>query len=265
MGTQQNEQMDVEERLTKRQRRELRRQEKAQARARHNGGRSAWTIVIIVVLVFGAGIWWMIAKGGTTSASGLDAMKKDASDPFLGSVNASVVVREFGDFQCPACKAAQPVVKEIVQKYGDSIKLEFNDFPLLTLHKNSLAAAEAAHCAEDQQKFWAYHDKLYDKQEGWSEVGTKEAAAAFKQYGADLGFDASTFDACVDADGKRSIVQDDINQGNAAKVTATPTFFVNDQKFTGVPSAEQLSSLIDDELKKAPAAGTNALTNSARP
>ncbi|MBI3956805.1 MAG: thioredoxin domain-containing protein [Candidatus Kerfeldbacteria bacterium] len=245
-----------EQRLTKRQRRELKRQQKEKARSSSATRKKVgiWFVWALVAFVVVGLVWAVIAAGGsnngTTKSGDLRPMKADTTDPYLGDQNSQVVVREFGDFQCPACKAVQPLVTDITKEYGNRIRLDFNDYPLVSIHKNALFAAEAAHCANDQGKFWAFHDKLYDRQSDWATLAKKDANDKFKQYAADLGLNADTFNACVDSEEKRDAVQEDINQGNAALVGATPTFFVNDQKFEGIPQKDELKKLIDGELAK---------------
>lgn len=253
-----------EERLTKRQRRELRKQERL--RQGQSGGKKSlvivwWGLALVVVVAL---VWWAIAAGssGGEKASGLDAMKQDTHNAFVGSPTASVVIREFSDFQCPACKAAQPVITDIIQTYGERIRFEYNHYPLVSIHKNALFAAEAAECANDQQQFWKLHDKFFDAQDEWKELDKKDAMAKFKGYAKDFGLNTGTFDVCVDAEAKRDTVQQDINQGNAADVAATPTFFINDEKIEGVPGIQAFKSAIDSALEKAGTAETNGNTNS---
>ena len=81
--------------------------------------------------------------------------------PQRGAAKAPVTIVEFSDFQCPYCKGALPVLKQVTEKYGDKVQFMFKDFPLNDIHPQAQAAAEAAHCAEEQGKFWEYHDALF--------------------------------------------------------------------------------------------------------
>lgn len=250
-----------EQQLTKRQRRELRRQEQEAARQAGVRRRSTarWVVWVIVIVVIGGGVWALASAGSSgNSSGGLDLMKQDTTDPYLGSATAAVVVREFSDFQCPACKAAQPLVAKLKEEFGDSIKFEYNDFPLIAIHENSLVAAEAGQCALDQEKFWAFHDRMFERQGEWEDLSNNDAKERFKAYAGDLGMDAARFASCLDSRQMKDRVQQDINQGNAAKVSATPTFFVNDEQITGVPDFEDLKALIEREKAGAGAANTDA-------
>src|SRR6185436_7834088 len=82
-----------------------------------------------------------------------------------GSPQAQVKVEEFGDFECPACGGAHPLIKGLQEKYGDRVLWTFYEYPLVSIHPYAFNAALAAECANDQGKFWEYHDKLYENQE----------------------------------------------------------------------------------------------------
>ena len=113
-------------------------------------------------------IWWWLGWGVLviTAIVGLLQLSGSKTDylgpaettrPALGQSSASVVLEEFSDFQCPACKAAQPTVDEILATFGDRILFKYKHFPLVTIHTQAFRAALAAECANDQGKFWAYH------------------------------------------------------------------------------------------------------------
>ncbi|MEK7125324.1 MAG: DsbA family protein, partial [Patescibacteria group bacterium] len=85
----------------------------------------------------------------------------DSPRPIKGDPKSSIVLEEFSDFQCPACGAAQPTVSQILKTYGDKIAFSYRHFPLLSIHANAFSAALASECANDQGKFWEYHDLLF--------------------------------------------------------------------------------------------------------
>lgn len=143
--------------------------------------------------------------------------------PVEGNANAKVVVQEFSDFQCPACGAAYPFVKQLMSQYGKDVRFEFKHFPLTKIHINAYPAALASECANDQGKFWPYHDKLFENQE---QLGSSN----LKQYASDLALDMTKFNACLDTRAKKSVVDADLQEGNSRQVPGTPTFFVNGQQ-----------------------------------
>lgn len=140
--------------------------------------------------------------------------------PVKGKSGAAVVVQEFSDFQCPACAATAPFLNDLVERYASDIELAFKHFPLTQIHANAYNAALASECANDQGKFWEYHDVLFANQ---SALGVSD----LKQYAADLGMQAETFAACLDTRAEKSIVDADVAEANQKQVPGTPTFFVN--------------------------------------
>lgn len=92
------------------------------------------------------------------------------SAPTKGSANAQVTIVEFSDFQCPFCKRVVPTLQQISQTYKDKVKLVYKHLPLTAIHPNAQKAAEAAECANEQGKFWQYHDTLFENQAAWSNL-----------------------------------------------------------------------------------------------
>jgi protein-disulfide isomerase len=167
---------------------------------------------------------------------------KVASDnhPWTGGKDAAVTVVEFSDFQCPYCRAAEAGVKEVRAKYGDRVKIVHEDFPL-GFHEHAMDAARAARCAGAQDKFWQYHDALFEDQ-------SKLAVADLKAKAAKLGLDSKKFAACFDQQEPDAAIKADQAQGQALGVSGTPTFFINGRELTGAQPAEKFDALIDEEL-----------------
>ncbi len=177
------------------------------------------------------------APTGTVEVSADD----DASK---GSDNAPVVMIEFSDFECPFCtRFWRDTLPQIEKEYIDTGKVKFvyRDYPL-GFHQNAQKAAEAAECADDQGKFWEYHDKLF-------ETGAL-SVTSLKQHVVDLGLDTEKFDDCLDSGKYTSEVQKDFQDGQAAGVTGTPAFFINGQKITGAQPFSAFKQVIDTELSK---------------
>lgn len=168
-----------------------------------------------------------------------------SSSHSIGSESASVTLVEFGDYQCPACGAAYPIVKQINQEYQGKLRFIFRNFPLVTIHKNAMIAAEAAEAAGGQGKFWEMHDVLFERQGEWAD--SDNPMEYFEKYAKDLGLDVDKFKKEIE-DGKyRELVVSDQNDGNTLGVNATPTFFVNNQKID-IPSYENIKSKIESQL-----------------
>jgi protein-disulfide isomerase/rhodanese-related sulfurtransferase len=169
-----------------------------------------------------------------------------------GDLNSPVTVVEFGDFECPSCGASQPTVEQMLEHYGNRVRFVFRQFPLTEIHPYAETAAEASECAAEQGKFWEAERKFYQNQDDLTEP-------ALVRYVGDIGLDTSRFQQClIDGAAKARVVRD-LEDGRAAGVQGTPTFFVGHQKFFGPPTLGQLDPMIDKELAASstprPAAG----------
>ncbi len=164
-----------------------------------------------------------------------------AERPVLGNPEASIVVEEFSDFQCPACRSAAPVVKGIVNKYKDQIKFVYRHFPLLSIHPRAYDAALASECANDQGKFWEYHDILFANQPNFK----KDQLVG---YARDLGLDVNEFSACLQSRARKEIVDADLGKAKELGLNSTPTFFVNGKAVRNWSTG--LEAAIIEELNK---------------
>ena len=167
----------------------------------------------------------------------------DATGPSKGPANAPVTIVEFSDFECPFCSKAEPTVKALLAKYPDKIRLVYRDFPL-PMHPRAPKAAEAAHCAGDQGKYWEMHEKLFG-QNTKLEVSDLKAAARELQ-----GVDGAKFDRCLDSGEKASLVEKNKKAGEDAGVSGTPAFFINGRPLSGAQPLEAFTAIVDQELKK---------------
>ncbi|PIR54097.1 disulfide bond formation protein DsbA [Candidatus Peregrinibacteria bacterium CG10_big_fil_rev_8_21_14_0_10_42_8] len=146
-----------------------------------------------------------------------------------GSPNATVLVEEYADLQCPACAAAHAqVTTPLLEIYSDKIRFEFHHFPLRSIHRFALDAAEMSECAADQGKFWEFIDVAYKNQ---SELGFE----ALVDWAEVVGLDVDVAERCWKSHSKRDIVLNDYKEGRDRDVAGTPTFFVNGERVqTGV-------------------------------
>lgn len=186
------------------------------------------TIAILASIIFAA------CGVDTTGLSALSSRKP------LGPDNAPVLVQEYADLQCPACKQANTLItKPMLQKYGSRIRLEFKHFPL-TQHEYAMEAGQALECAADQGKFWQFLDLAYERQDSLS-------SAALREWATVLGLDTSLFDRCVSSEIKKDIVLSDFRAGEAIGIDQTPTYFVNGVKVAD-PSLAGVSAAIEAAL-----------------
>ncbi|MBT3408068.1 thioredoxin domain-containing protein [Candidatus Woesearchaeota archaeon] len=161
--------------------------------------------------------------------------------PVLGDENAPITILEFSDFECPFCsKAYNEVVKDIKTNLIETgkAKLAFGDFPLVQIHPNAFKASEAAQCARDQNKFWEFHDVLFE---------TKRLSINdLKQHAVDLGLDTELFNTCLSSSEKAKYVNDGMTNGAKLGVSGTPAFFVNGVLISGAVPYEVFENLITE-------------------
>ena len=179
-----------------------------------------------------------------------------SDDPVKGDPNARVTIVEFSDFQCPFCaRFFEQTLPQIQQEYIDSgkVKLVFRDFPLESIHANARAAAIAAGCANDQNMFWQYHDKLFEGQTQWAHLSAIDAENTFAQYSSELGLNSENFNSCLSSKTHLNEINEDFQNGANYGVTGTPAFFIGNDKngYVTVIGAKPYSSfqqVIDKEL-----------------
>lgn len=164
-----------------------------------------------------------------------------------GPKDAKLQVVEFSDFQCPACRVAEPPLRQIFAVYGDKLHFIFKHYPL-RMHEWAKTAAAAAECAGRQGKFWPYHDRLYDKQDEWTNPKADEFLTG---YAKELGLDVPAWQACRQDPSATAAYEKDMKDGDDAWVSATPTFFINGRRFVGAKQLAELGTIhMDRELKK---------------
>jgi len=165
----------------------------------------------------------------------------EATGPSKGKEGAPVTIVEFSDFECPFCVRAEPTVKQVLDTYGDKVRLVYRDFPL-PMHPKAPKAAEAAHCAGDQGKYWPMHEKLFA-------ANGKLDVADLKKYAGELGLDSAKFEKCLDSGEKAKVVDANRKAGEDAGVTGTPAFFINGRPISGAQPFDAFKTVIDQELQ----------------
>jgi len=164
-----------------------------------------------------------------------------------GNPDAELVVREFADYQCPACKAFYPTVKRLIDKYVKSgrVRFVFFDFPL-DMHKHAVTAAEAARCAGLQDAYWPMHDALFENQDEWAKA--QQPVALFTRYAGELGIDGQRLADCVRDDRTREVVERNRELAGQLRIRSTPTLIVGDRGMRGVVSWAQVSQAVEQAL-----------------
>lgn len=139
----------------------------------------------------------------------------------IGNPNASIVIDEFSDFECPACANVFPELETVAENNKDIVQLNFYHFPL-SYHQYAFLAAEAAECANDQGKFWEYASTVYTNQNNLTEDNLKTFAS-------NLGLDTTKFNNCLDNGEKKAYIKADTYEGRKRKLSYTPSIYVNKQ------------------------------------
>lgn len=168
------------------------------------------------------------------------------SNAQVGSKDAKVRIVEYSDFQCPYCKLMYSSVKQMISQYGDQILFSYKHLPL-SFHPQANNAALASECANEQGKFWQYHDNLFVKQDEWSKT---EGVQKFKDYAVRMGLKAQQFNECLDSKKYQDKVDTDSAEARKFGINGTPGMFVNDQFIGGAVSFDELKNVIDGELAK---------------
>lgn len=229
--------------------------------------------ILVGALIIAASIY--VSNGGTIKGFGLKTPAKTPSaaatppsspqavagstvnvsaddDPFLGNANAPVTIIEFGDFQCPFCrKLWRDALPQIKAKYIDTGKAKFvyRDFPL-DIHPAAEPSAQAAACANEQGKFWQYHDKIFEEQDKQGESTIRYAVEDLKKWAREVGLNVNSFNTCLDSGKYKQEVDKDLQDGIAAGVTGTPGSFINGRQIKGALPFAQFEKIIEEELKK---------------
>ncbi|MFQ5573881.1 MAG: DsbA family protein [Nitrosopumilaceae archaeon] len=177
-------------------------------------------------------------------------------DPFKGNPDAPVTVVEFSDFQCPFCsRFFTQTLPALQENYIDTgkIKLVYKDLPLDNLHPNARPAHIAAECADEQGKFWEYHDVLFEKQSEWNRLSSADLSSQLNQYATSMGLESASFDSCLSSQSMADEVNADFLQATQYGATGTPTFFIGNEKdgfikLVGAQPYAAFQAAIDNQL-----------------
>lgn len=220
----------------------------------------AFYLIIGAIAVVGIGALTYVT---TRTKEGLNASPIDSTLPpvqsagyVIGSATAPLEVTEFGDYECPACGRFATITEPDIRKNfveTGKIRWRFIDFPL-SMHKNTWQAARAAACADEQGKFWPFHDLLYQDQDQWNGEATNNPDKLMKQFGKQVGADPGKFNECVDSKKYQAKIQAHYTLAMQRQVEQTPTFIVGDQQLAGAVTYDEMAKNINDALAKAPTA-----------
>jgi protein-disulfide isomerase len=175
------------------------------------------------------------------------------SDHVYGKADSPVTLIEYGDYQCPPCAQAYPIIKAVTEQYKNQIRFIFRNFPITSAHQNAKAAAATAEAAGLQGKYWEMHDKIYETQADWENLSIDERTGFFANYAKDLGLDITKFNTDVATKAITDKINYDSALGKKAGVDGTPMFYLNGTKIGSDVWSDntKLTDAINTELTKA--------------
>jgi Na+:H+ antiporter, NhaA family len=166
------------------------------------------------------------------------------TDHALGSSDAPVTLVEYGDYECPDCLNAFPIVQQLQERFGDRLRFVFRHFPRNSIHPHAGVAAQAAEAAALQGKFWEMHEALFKNQQRLGDID-------FGNLALKVGTELYGFESNITSDRVVRRVDADHRSGEASGVRGTPTFFINGKKYAGKPDLASLAAAIDGAIEQA--------------
>ena len=192
-------------------------------------------IAVIVIIVIGYAVYVNVFSAPDYPATYIPK-------PYDGNDTSKVLITTYSDFECPACGYAEPIMRTLRSEYQDEVAFRFVHFPLTNIHPKAFKAAEASECANDQGKFWQYHDELFENQKRLGEELYLEIAN-------ELGLEMAQFEQCLESGAKKETVMKDFQESLSKNLKGTPSFFVNDVYVQNY-AYENFKSIIEEEMKK---------------
>jgi protein-disulfide isomerase len=159
--------------------------------------------------------------------------------PVRGTRNAPVLLIEFADYQCPYCQKVHPELQKLQKEFGDKLAIAYKDYPL-SMHSFAEKAAEATRCAGEQNKYWEYHDAIFESK--------KLDVANLKQQAETLKLDEKRFEECLDSNAQAAAVKSDLEEAQQLGLTGTPSLFINGHFLSGAVEYNTLKDVIKEQL-----------------
>lgn len=205
------------------------------------GGVITAIVIAIIVAV------WVGNGGNETSTPSLPSVVGENEGRLLGNADAALAIKDFSDFRCSHCRdAALNLTPKIIENYinsGSSVSFEFA--PVSVLGDESMLAAQASMCAEDQSQFWSYHDKLFEQQSS-----DRFDMATLQDYAAEVGLDEQTFRDCMLSGKYRLAIEKNNDAFRQAGAKGTPSFLIGEELIGGAISFSEMQKIIDAQLDK---------------
>jgi protein-disulfide isomerase len=208
--------------------------------------------LIVIVLAVGvaaaAAVYLSRQPEPVTETSAASTLDTKGGGHFRGPENAVVTLVEFGDYQCPSCKAYHPVVLELLNRYPKQVRLEFHHYPLISIHPNSMAASKAVEAAGEQGKYWEMHDLIFEYQDQWAPSSNPEPE--FLAMASRIGLNVNSFMQAMRSPQLQDRILQDVVRAREANIEAVPTFFIDGQMIHVPLSINAFVDAIEAKLKK---------------
>ena len=236
---------------TKREQKELRRQEKAieeQTKQRSKIVRKWIKRIVTLLLIVGSivGIFWYGLNKPVTPTNEILSVVSD--DWVKGNKDAPITIVEYLDFECEACGAYYPVIKRLSEEYKDEVRFVVRYFPLPG-HKNSMTSALAVEAAGKQGKYWEMHNTLFENQRDWGEKQIPDPKI-FEDYARQIGLDMNQYERDIISQEVKSRIERDRKSGQKLNLQGTPSFFLNGEKIENPRGYENFKALIQSAISK---------------
>ncbi len=206
-------------------------------------GKRFWIILAVIAVSF-------FGLVGYSKLTAPPEVTSNGSNNVFGKLDSPVTLTEFVDFQCEACYAFYPTVKEVKEKYKDRVKFQVKYFPISNSHQFARVAAANAESAAQQGKFWEMHNKIFEGQKIWEQAQNPQQY--FDQYAKDIGLDLEKLKNDIKDPKTTATINADLDEVKRLGGNGTPTFTLNGKKIENPENtAEAFSKLLDDALAKA--------------
>ncbi|MBU1126179.1 MAG: thioredoxin domain-containing protein [Patescibacteria group bacterium] len=208
-----------------------------------------WPIFALLCIITGVVFLIIITRlfqGDTiiyTDPENIESPIISKKDPVIGSAQPTIVIVEYSDFACTSCSQTSEALSAMLDQYPEDIALVWKDFPNSSLHNEAIPAAIAARCAQKQNAFWPYHDLLMANQR---QLGTD----LYKEIATELDLSMWRFNSCLRREKTNSLVSTSYQEGLALEVTASPTLYINGERFAGLMRESDLRRILSNlEIK----------------
>lgn len=238
------------EKLSKKEKRNLAKEQKRQDRERLELVRKIKKLVIAVFVLGAIGFVGYKAYLFMTTPVEIDQnillVKED--DWIKGASDAQATLIEYSDFECPACAAFYPVINRLAEDYPEDLRIIYRHFPLTQSHKNAFSAAVAAEAAGRQGKFWEMHDILFEEHDDWFKE--RNPRDKFISYANEINLDEAQFKIDLEDSSVTDNVSSDLAGANQLRLNSTPTLFLNGEKVNSLNSYSDLTGLIERKISE---------------